>query len=116
LKLLEGKKGKQMTKKTTKQILKNYEQATQDLAEFFVKKYFGKDAECSWVSDRIGDVFYVNDYRFDVGRMREALEYKATSDQLFEYWNYELEMWHRGEKVRHNFVNYLEGIAECLNH
>lgn len=98
----------------TKRILRNYEKAIQDLADCFVEKYFDKDADCWWVGDRVGDVFFVNNYWFDVERMREALEFGATADQLFEFQNHELEMFQRNEKANCNFISYLRGFDICL--
>ncbi len=98
----------------TKQVLKNYEKAAQELADCFVKKYFDKDASCEWVGDRIGDVYMVNDYWFDVDRMREALEFGATKEQLFEYYDLELETHQKGEKLALNFTNYLRRYDFCL--
>lgn len=32
------------------------------ITEAFTIKYFGKDAECWWVNDEIGTIFYVNEH------------------------------------------------------
>ena len=48
-----------------KKELKNWEASTNQIADLFRKKYFGKDAsEYYWIADEIGGVYYINEYFF----------------------------------------------------
>lgn len=99
-----------MTKTPEQKVVENWEKATQELAEVFAKKYF-KDYDYFWVGDRIGDVFCVEYYFFGLDRMREALEYKATFDQLIDYYELELENIDgngQPERPLANFKNYVK--------
>jgi len=101
-------------KKTTKQILKAYEKATQELAEMFVKKYFSNYFDGSDWDDIVEELdfgFFIIADSYHVGAdfMRMALKEKASIKQVHEYLDYELEMAQRGKKVKVNFNSYLMG-------
>lgn len=93
-----------------------WERKTDYLATLFVYKYFGEDADYYWIGDDIGGVIEVNDYYFDLDRMREALKYGATKKKLFAYYDLELEMGMKKkfkeksitEMIGVNFRNYLK--------
>lgn len=91
-------------------ILKQFDDATDKLADAFVKKYFGKDYEYFWIGSQNKDreVLVINDYFFNLGRIVDALRYKATEKQLFGYQDKEsrLAMEDKGMKV--NFKNYIK--------
>lgn len=84
--------------------IKNWNKATQALADKFVETYF-EESECWWISDEVGGVYFVNDMFFSVDRMKEALELKATQGQLFDYYHLELERKGVGYSFR-AFVKY----------
>ena len=67
--------------------LKNWEKATQELADKFVRKYYGKDADSGWVSNEIGDVFVVADHYWNVGDMVDALRFNCSEERLFEWYD-----------------------------
>jgi hypothetical protein len=71
--------------------LKNWEKATQELADKFVKKYYGDDAVSWWVSDEVGDVLQVGDYYWNVGNMTDALRFNCSEERLFEWYDLSLE-------------------------
>ena len=97
-----------MTKRiSTKQLLTAWDKATQDLAIRFVKRYFDS-RNFDWVGGRIGDILCVGDYFFNISRVIEAFELKATQKQILEYYDYELEMGMRGQSVEYNFTNYVK--------
>ena len=96
-----------MNKKINKQLLE-WEKASQDLADSFVKLYFGS-ADAYWVGDSVGfGVLVVGDYFFDLERIVEALKFKATEKQLFDYYDAELEAGNKGLEVDMTFENYLK--------
>ena len=73
-----------------KELLINYEKATQELVDFFVKKYFKNDAsDVYWVADEIGGVLCVNDYFFSIDRIVEAIKLNCSSKKLFDYYDKE---------------------------
>ena len=45
--------------------LKKWEKATNELVDYFRKKYFGNNAsDFYWIADQIGGVYTINDYFF----------------------------------------------------
>ena len=84
--------------------IKAYNKAAQALADKFIKTYF-EEPDAWWVGEEIGGVFYVNDMFFSLSRIKEALELKATQEQLFEYYDLELE---RPDGVGYNFKNFVK--------
>lgn len=90
-----------------------WREATEQVAKAFVKRYFkgnvyGEDT--FWVADRVGDVFCVADYFFNVDHMIEALELKATSKKLFDFYDMELEYATEGKQMPYNFRNYVKYV------
>lgn len=91
--------------------IKVWRKATEDLTRAFVKKYFPDavyDEDSWWVADRVGYAFCIGDYYFDVDRMIEALELKASAKKLFAYYNLELECGMQERPVGVNFQNYVK--------
>lgn len=71
--------------------LKEWEKTTNQLANYFVKKYFGKAAShVYWVADCIGDIFCVNDYFFSIDDIIWFLRCDYTEEALFDYYDYRL--------------------------
>ena len=89
------------------QSLKVWEEATDALANTFIRKYFDDDASCFWVGDEIGGMLAVNDYFFSLDRILEALRYAASDEQLFGYCELELEAAMEEKEVGISFRNYL---------
>ena len=94
-------------------VIDNWRNATEEVAKAFVKKYFKREVYGQytfWVADEIGGVFSVGDYFFDINRMIEALELKATFKQLIDY--YDAEVDHHSESpdmpFHTNFKNYVK--------
>jgi len=71
-----------------------WEVKTHLLAEYFVKRYFGKpdDVEHWWVADDIGGVLSVADYFFSLSDIVAFIKYKYTRKQLFEYYEYRTDL------------------------
>lgn len=75
--------------------LKNWNKATQELTDEFIRKYFVEDGikfediEQSWVGDEIGGVFCVGDNFYNVDRVRESLELNVIWELLQEYQEFE---------------------------
>lgn len=74
-----------------KEQVKKWEKQTQELADYFVKKYFGKDVEVYWVADNIGGVLFVNDYFFNPQEMVDYFRYNYSKKQMFEHYEYNIE-------------------------
>lgn len=100
-----------MTKHEMKKALTEFDNATDSLAEVFVKKYFGKeyieDDTSYWIGSQDDDreVLRVGDYFFNLDRIIDALRYNATSKQLFNYYDLEVDS---EKELKINFKNYLK--------
>ena len=93
--------------------LKEFDKATDALADKFVLKYFGKDYiyndDYYFVgNDEDREVLSINDYFFNLDRMVDALRYKATEKQLFDYYDKELDCHLKDKEMEINFRNYLK--------
>jgi len=92
-------------------VIKDWRKATEELSKEFFNKYF-KDGDYKtdtrWVCDRVGDVFCIGDYFFNVDWMLEALELKASAKKMFAYYDYELDCLMDEKPVRINFRNYVK--------
>jgi hypothetical protein len=72
-----------------KQILKEWEDASQKLTDCFIDKYFGKDATyVHWVADEIGGIVNINDYFFDLSNITDFLRCGYSKKEMFGYYNY----------------------------
>jgi len=92
----------------SKELVKNWETATQAIANRFVAKYFGKTSYSEWISDEIGGCISIGDYYFSLDRMIETLKYNATRKKLFEYYDYELGRGMVDKKPEINFKNFVK--------
>lgn len=93
----------------TKDYIKQWEEATQDIATHFAYKYFGKDVtDYYWISDTIGDVYAINDYFFSLDEIVDFLKYKYSSKDMFEYKDYKLNCYNNNIKSVLNIKNYRE--------
>ena len=98
-----------------KDILTNWNTATQMLADAFVEKYYGEDATYTyWVGGEVGDIFFINDDFYDVTRMRQALELNATLEQLQDYQEMEMEIEARPKVNFKNYVKYYKEHNDTL--
>lgn len=90
-------------------LVKNFETACQDLAEAFLAKYYpGCDAaDMYWIGGRVGEVLNIGDEYWNMERMREALEYNATSDQLFDYYYADVDAAMQNKPLGVSFKNYV---------
>lgn len=71
----------------------NWYTATDLLAEYFVSRYFGKDAtDVFWVADEVGGVLAVNDCFFSLTDMVEFIRYRYSRKDMHEYYEYALEL------------------------
>ena len=80
-----------------KQLLKEYDLAVDNLAKYFIKKYFGKDYsledDAFWIGslDEDREVLAVNDYFFNLENIVDFLRYNYTKGEMFAYYGYELD-------------------------
>ena len=77
-----------------KQLLKEYDLAVDNLAKYFIKKYFGKDYsledDAYWVGSQDEDrgVLAVGDYFFNLEDVVDFIRYKYSKNKVFEYYDY----------------------------
>lgn len=95
------------------EVIKNWEKATQELAESFARKYYTYEEDGEeyfnpdmyWVGDEIGDILFINDDVYSVDRMLKALKLNATYDQLWDFAQYEIS---ENKKQSINFENFIK--------
>lgn len=100
--------------------VKEWQEATQKLAEAFTQKYFDCFPDCYWVANEIGGVYFINDYFFNVEQMRDALLWDVESELLFDWYSDCIEGDCRLNfkyyvKKRRDDITNLEGKKKCLN-
>lgn len=71
-------------------LLVSWEWYTNELAEYFAIKYFGKATEHWWIADDKGGVYCINDYFFDLKDMVDFIRYHYSVEKMFEYYEYSL--------------------------
>jgi len=89
-----------------KMTLNLYLQGCEDLADTFVRKYFGKEATYSWIADEVGGVIEVADRFFSVTDIADFLRYKYSTKMLFEYYDRDLECRSGGREWKYNIYSY----------
>jgi hypothetical protein len=73
-------------------ILNQWEFCTNRLTDYFVKRYFGKNAEYYFIGNEIGGTIDVCDRFFSLDDMVAFIRYKYTAKQMFEYYDYKLKI------------------------
>ncbi len=73
--------------------LKAWEQATEDLKDAFIERYFNCPTDVYWVADVCGEVFYVNDYWFSLQDAIDFFRYDYKPKDMFEYYDYRLSLY-----------------------
>jgi hypothetical protein len=87
-------------------MLGTYELACDELAQYFVVKYFGKEAEYYWIGDEIGGVIDINERFFSIDDMVNFLRYKYSAKMLFKYYDEKLECDSKGKDWGYNIKSY----------
>ena len=81
--------------------LKNWEKATQELADLFVKKYHPESFEYVWDSNEIGRNIIVDElYCWSVSHMVDALRMNIPQEKLFQWHNLALKAFEKGQKFQ----------------
>lgn len=74
-----------------KEVLNQWEKATDDLTDYFADNYFGSGmSDVYWVADEIGGVLVINDYFFGLLDMVDYLRYNYSKNDMFAYYDYSL--------------------------
>ena len=73
-------------------VLKELDDAIINLEEYFVERYFGKDAEHWWVASQLGETLFVNDFFFSLADMTDYIRNRYTGKEMIEH--YELKLSH----------------------
>jgi hypothetical protein len=87
-------------------MLGAYELACDELAQYFVTKYFGKEAEYWWIGDCPGGVIEVADRYFDMRDVHEFLKNKYTGKMMFKYYDQKMDADMKGEDWNYNIYSY----------
>ena len=96
-----------------KDLITNWQDATQALATRFKDKYFGKDAEMWWVADNIGGTLEISDHYFSLDDMLISLKQNVTITNMFGYYSFDLDNAMKG-KTRINYKTWLQLIKSKL--
>lgn len=97
--------------------LEAYYKAIEDLTKAFAKKYFGDHYEYDsndWVGGEIGGIIEINGFYFNMKNIEEAIKFKATKQQVFDYYDYCLEEFGKNKpKVKFEvWLKYYKGFAK----
>lgn len=87
----------------TKSIIE-WEEATEKLSRHFIKRYFDDPTDTYWIANDIGGVLEINDYFFSLNDMVNYLKYGYSETEMFEHYNYILDMGLKNEtalNIRH---------------
>ncbi len=85
-----------------------FNKAVDELTEFFVKKYFDKDADYYWISNERDGTLSVNDYFFSLSDIVESIQFNATEKQLFDWYDLALNASMGNKPLLQNYRNYLK--------
>lgn len=100
--------------------LEAYYKAIEDLTRAFCKKYFGNRYKYDvndWVGGQVGGIININDYWFSLKNIEEAIKFKASKRQVFDYYDYCLENFGKN-KPRVTFeiwLDYYNGFKGLKN-
>lgn len=73
-------------------LLKGYYNKCQEVADFFVDKYYkGVDVDKWWIADDISGVLCVNDNFYNMETMVDYLRYNYSVNKMFKHYDYDLE-------------------------
>lgn len=86
--------------------IKDWEKSTENLKDDFIKRFYGKHSENWWVSNEIGGLLFVNDNFYSINDILDALKYKPTRKQFFDWYNHNLEA-SFGKTYKINLKNFL---------
>jgi len=99
-------------------FLKTWEDASDTLSWYFIKRYFGKieEVEYYWIAEDVGGVLAVNDYFFSIDDIVNFIKYHYSKDLMFEYYDYALDYHlqtkHKSTDYPINIKNYKE-LESC---
>jgi len=66
-------------------IIEQWEQATDNLRDAFIDKYFsGVVVDSYWVGDVVGEITFINDHFFSVEDMVNYLRYDYSAQEMFQ--------------------------------
>jgi hypothetical protein len=87
-------------------ILGAYELACDELAQYFVTKYFGKDVEYYWIGDERGGCIEVSDRFFSMSDIHDFIRYKYSAKMLFAYYDKKMDADMKGKDWKYNIYSY----------
>jgi hypothetical protein len=85
--------------------VKMWEMASNDVANYFVAKYF-KGADYYWIGDDFGGVIETADRFFSMSDMVEFIRHKYSAKMLFSYYDEKLACDSKDKEWRYNIKNY----------
>jgi 3-hydroxy-3-methylglutaryl CoA synthase len=95
-------------------ILGAYELACDELAQYFVTKYFGKGAEYYWIGNEPGGCIAVADRFFSMEDISDFIRHKYSAKMMFEYYDQKLACDMKDKEWRYNIKNYKKLIGKII--
>ena len=83
--------------------LLKWEEVSDELAFYFVERYFGVDVDFYWIADEVGGTISVADYFFNMNDIVEFIRYKYSRKQMFEYYDMALE-YHMKKHTKNDYL------------
>jgi hypothetical protein len=83
-----------------------YENACDNLARAFVKKYFGEEADYYWIGDERGGCIETADRFFSMSDISDFVRHKYSAKMLFKYYDEKLACDSKDKEWRYNIKNY----------
>ena len=97
-----------------KDLISNWQDATQALATRFKDKYFSKDAEMWWVADNIGGTLEISDHYFNLDFIITSIDKNVTITNMFGYYSLDLDN-AMENKTRINYKTWLQLVKSKIN-
>lgn len=84
-----------------------------EITENWIKDYFKlneDEVEWWWVADRIGEVFFINDYWFNFSDILDCYKHDISKEKMFEWYDFCLE----NQKVNISLAKFIISPKEKL--
>jgi hypothetical protein len=96
-----------------------------EIAQAFIEQYFYEEGEeleyqpeWSWIANDVGGCLECNEFYFNLSYMIEYMQLKYTKDEMFENYDYELNLGLANKPIKYNkkwwLIFYRDQNAELL--
>ena len=70
----------------TRDNIDKYNRVTNEITEVWIKDYFElseDEVEWWWVADRVGEIFFINDYWFNFSDILDCYKHDISKEKMF---------------------------------